>query len=147
MPSSDTIYSYYDVTPTCANSGKCCGNCKNKGKQGRLAIQVDRPPKDFAGRRTYKVSYAFSSPDDQFNKKVARSICRSRIQSGSYIQIESDEPLVANTIFTKAVSILREHCGAEKARFDGVGKTIKIPNWFSFASDSGIVPSYKPKNS
>lgn len=77
----DTVYSYYKFNlgpdPEDERPGKFGYIPKNR--YGFVCVRTQRPPKDHNGPDfEYRVSYSFCSPEDNFNRRVARKIADDR---------------------------------------------------------------------
>lgn len=74
---NDCVFGYFRVTiPSQQNSRKKY----MASRVGYICIQLRRPPKNSMGEQEYEASFAFCSPLDQFNKKLARVIASQRMQ-------------------------------------------------------------------
>lgn len=135
---SDTIYTYYNVN--IFNNHKM-DNYNIASDRGVICIRIDRPPLGTKGLQQYKVSYAFCSPEDNFSRKVARSISTGR----NKVVIESKDPMKVGDVSQKALNLLLESCSGEKSRLEHNGVTVKIPNWLSLNVNKSITPSKKHK--
>ena len=145
---SDTIYAYYDVPLTKELAieqgylashyfGKFDYVCKVKG---RICVQIKRPPKDSPGQQKYLVSYSFCSPEDNFNRKIARNIAAGREQ----LEIVSTTPLKVNRVSEMAIDILFDQSTTNARGFKQVG-SYTLPAWLTLTERGTIALEYRPR--
>ena len=143
---SDVIYTYYKA-PLSVNNAVRFGYLEPKwlskldfvsNVNGRVCVRIERPPMNTVGVHDYKVSFAFCSPSDQFNRKLARKISSGKTQ----ISIKSDKPLKVNEVSKMAINLIVSSCNKEKSVLDLNGARVKIPNWLI---NSDMIPEYRSK--
>lgn len=145
---SDTIYSYYDVPLTKEIAieqgylssrylGKLDYNCKVKG---RVCIQIQRPPKNQPGSQKYLVSYSFCSPEDNFNRKIARKIAAGREK----LEIVTQTPAKVNDVSKMAIDILFDQSTTNSRGFKEVG-SYTLPKWLTETKRDSVSLEYRPR--
>lgn len=78
MNNSDCVFGYFRVL---IPPQQFLNKKNNRNSIGYVCIQLKRPPKGSMGEQEYVASFAFCSPLDSFNKKLARIITSSRMNS------------------------------------------------------------------
>ena len=145
---SDTIYAYYDVPLTkelAIGLEYLPGSYLSKldyvcNIKGRVCVQIKRPPKNSPGKQTYEVSYSFCSPEDNFNRKIARKIASGR----GRVEIQSDKPLKVNEVSKTAIDLLFD---ASKVNSRGFRQfeSYTLPKWLTETQRDRISLEYRPR--
>jgi len=145
---SDTIYAYYDVPLTKELAielgylashyfGKLDYNCNVKG---RVCIQIQRPPKNQPGSQKYLVSYSFCSPEDNFNRKIARNIAAGREK----LEIVTQTPAKVNDVSKMAIDILFDQSTTNSRGFKELG-SYTLPKWLTETKRDRVSLEYRPR--
>ena len=163
---SDTVYSYYKVGLS-YDQAEELGYRHSHSRigpklrmppsvvDGRVCLRIVRPPKNSQGPFTYRVSFSFCSPADNFDRKLARRIAD---RPHRFIEITHDKPLKIKEVSETAMSLAR---GFRDQSLNVAGgfigkdvtnvfanascgsKGINLPRWFVVASDDNIRPEYR----
>lgn len=131
----DTTYLYYNVMV----SPKMARGCK-RGGTGVMCCRIDRPAKHIQDA-TYKVTFSFCSPKDNFSRKEAHIKLAERMNSDKYVTIKLREKKPLREVMFYAMrKFLRGKGPNLSLKDDKTG----IPQWLwsNVAFDSEGSPQY-----
>lgn len=132
----DTTYLYYNVIV----SPKMARGCK-RGGTGVICCRIDRPAK-YIQDATYKVTFSFCSPKDNFSRKEAHAKLSDRMNSSKYVTVRLRERKPLREVMFYAMKKFLRGEGPNLSFKDNENQGIPQWLWASVVFDSFGKPLY-----